>query len=42
MSHLLAEETTSRYVRNSVRFMGTNSLLKVAFLDNHAAKFLPA
>ena len=40
MSHLLAEEIHTQ-IRNSVRFMGTNFLLKVAFLDNHAAKFLP-
>ena len=51
MLHLLAEEIHTQ-IRNSVwdlRFthvlkqsVGTNFLLKMALLDNHAAKFLRA
>ena len=49
MLHLLAEEIHTQ-IRNSVwdlrfthvlkRSVGTNFLLKMALLDNHAAKFL--
>ena len=51
MLHLLAKEIHTQ-IRNSVwdsrlthvlqRFVGTNFLSNMAFLDNHAAKFLRA